>query len=137
MPERRCATERDDSAVNHLDTFKAAAALLSTAQGLQVIEERHDAGHFGDALLVLAGPSIRVRLVADRGQVFADVADPAAPTKWYELRPVLREITDSKAMGPWRDADEAVAAIASHLLQLEKFLDAIRHGGSTSVRASI
>lgn len=56
---------------------------------LSIAADQCDPEHFGDALLVLGDPEIRLRLVRDRGQLFIDVAAPGTADEWWDLPLVL------------------------------------------------
>jgi hypothetical protein len=48
-------------------------AALSNCFGATLVTEEYDEANFGDALAVLEGPEISVRIVRDRGQLFVDL----------------------------------------------------------------
>lgn len=47
---------------------------------------------FGDSLVILKSPMLRVRFARDRGQVLAAVGSPADPEKWWPVTFVLEAI---------------------------------------------
>lgn len=62
--------------------------------GFQVVYHDYDPKNFGDSLVILRSPSLRVRLVRDRGQVLAYVGSAADPEKWWPVTFVLEAIRD-------------------------------------------
>lgn len=62
------------------EELRARHAWLFDA-GFRCVEERSEAS-FGDACVVFEGDGVRVRVVRDRGQSWADIASSRAPTAW-------------------------------------------------------
>jgi hypothetical protein len=89
--------------------------------GLAVEAEQCDPEHFGDALLVLANPEIRLRLVRDRGQLFVDVAAPGTADDWWDLPLVLELAGDPLPRdlgGVLPSPAEALAVIERHYARI-------------------
>jgi hypothetical protein len=59
---------------------------------LHVIDDQYSPKSFGNSYVTLQSPKIWVRLVRDRGQVWAEVAPVTAPTSWWPLGFVLEAI---------------------------------------------
>jgi hypothetical protein len=57
---------------------------------LSVVEDRHYLLGFGNAVVVLAGANIRVKLVRDRGDIWADATSVHTPDDWAPLERVLK-----------------------------------------------
>jgi hypothetical protein len=57
--------------------------------GFQVQEDVSDLDHFGDSIIVLTSSHLRIRIVRDMGQVFADIASLLQPDVWWQLGDVL------------------------------------------------
>lgn len=73
------------------DAFKS---LLS--RGLLNVEfSGDDAEAFGNAVVVLAGRNVRIRLVRDRGDVVAQAASASDPNNWFPLQRVIRAVNAS------------------------------------------
>lgn len=60
--------------------------------GFRVVEERYTPDSFGNSLVILESVAFRLRLVRDRGQIFADIAAPSNPDKWWNLEHVCEII---------------------------------------------
>jgi len=53
-------------------------------------EETYEPAHFGNASLLLNGPSVSFRLIRDRGDIFVDVRDPVG--EWMDVRGILGDL---------------------------------------------
>ena len=114
------------STVDYVKNFKSEIAPLVLAGLLRIVEERSDPSHFGDALIVLEGPQVRLRLIADRGQFFADVASGATPPRWLPLRAVLPHVEKTglgAGSGPWKTIGEVGQHLRDNFTALEAFLN--------------
>jgi hypothetical protein len=115
------------STMDYVKDFKSEIAPLVSAGLLRIVEERSDPAHFGDALIVLEGPRVRVRLVADRGQFFADVASGTTPPRWLPLREVLPHLAKTghrgAGWGPWKTIGEIGQHLRNDFTALEAFLN--------------
>jgi len=70
------------------DAFAAAIG-----SGLLAIESSMlDAEAFGNAAVVLAGGNVRIRVIRDRDETFADAASRLDPENWYPLQRVIRAV---------------------------------------------
>lgn len=77
------------------DFLKAVSDAFSAATmggRLKVESSRYDAQAFGNAFVVLAGANLRVRVIRDRDDVFADAASCVEPEDWYPLQRVIRAV---------------------------------------------
>lgn len=57
---------------------------------LNVENSGYDAQEFGNAFVILAGQNFRVRMLRDRGEVFAEAASGLQPNDWFPLQRVVR-----------------------------------------------
>ena len=70
---------------------EAFKSLLS--RGLLTVESsEYDAQAFGNAIVVLAGQNLRIRMVRDRGEVFAEAASSLRPNDWFPLQRAVRAV---------------------------------------------
>jgi len=60
--------------------------------GLRIVEDDFDPKSFGNSLVVLESPCLRVRFIRDRGQVSAEVASCSDPGIWWNLEHVCELI---------------------------------------------
>lgn len=61
--------------------------------GLLAIEsDQYDEKAFGNAVVVLTGGNVRIRLVRDRGDVFADATSASFPDDWAPLERILMAV---------------------------------------------
>jgi hypothetical protein len=82
---------------------------------LRVIEHR-ESDSFGDALVVLQAGELRVRVVRDRGQVFADFGSAADPARWFDSAVVMDAMGLSATAGFHdQDAKTSLSGIAALL----------------------
>jgi hypothetical protein len=68
---------------------------LVTKHNLHVAEEIYSRQNFGDALVVLEGKGMRIRILRDRGQTFVDIGSVMNPEAWRSLQQALRASTGS------------------------------------------
>jgi len=73
------------------DVTRAFGGLIAKG-ALALASHRHDAAMFGNAIVVLAGGDVRIRLVRDRGDVFADAASAQSAEDWAPLERVLEAV---------------------------------------------
>jgi hypothetical protein len=60
--------------------------------GFVVVYHDYAPASFGDSLVILESPVLRVRFVRDRGQVLAAVGSVADPAKWWPVTFVLEAV---------------------------------------------
>lgn len=70
---------------------KHAFAFISTSAAPQVLETYYNEQAFGDALVVLEGDNVRVRVTRDRGQIMVDLA-PRGCRDWFMENVVLQSV---------------------------------------------
>jgi hypothetical protein len=75
-----------------LEEVTSAFARLTSDGRLKVESSQLDEEAFGNALVVLAGKNLRVRLVCDRDESFADAASSSDPEQWHPLQRVIRAV---------------------------------------------
>jgi hypothetical protein len=91
---------------------------------LQVESSDYDPQAFGNAVVVLMGQNLRVRMVRDRGETFALAASKLDPDNWFPLQRVIHAVGVSDPppeglLGP----DEAASIVERYVAELEKGLD--------------
>lgn len=69
---------------------------LFTKTGLKIIESSYEANSFGNSLVMLKAPSFFLRIIRDRGQVFADIASSTPPVTYWRLEDVCALIEGKK-----------------------------------------
>ena len=101
------------------DGVRAAFDGLLRRGALHFVSSRHDEESFGNAEVVLAGGSFRVRIVRDRGDVFADVG-PSGSSEWWPLERALQAvgIADAPEVGI-RPVEESASLLSKHLGAIE------------------
>ena len=72
-----------------LEAVSAAFRRLIDRGFLVIVSDQYDEKAFGNAVVVLAGGNVRIRLVRDRGDIFADAASVNFPDEWAPLERVL------------------------------------------------
>lgn len=78
------------------------SSLLATLE-LTLVDEEYDPEFFGNSLAVFENGKLRVRLIRDRLQVFADLASHSEPERWWDLYRAL-ELLDGVS---WDNVDAA------------------------------
>jgi hypothetical protein len=73
-----------------LKSVADAFSVLTSRGQLAVESSTYDAQAFGNAVVVLAGQSLRIRVIRDRDDTFADAASCLDPENWYPLQRVIR-----------------------------------------------
>lgn len=75
---------------------------------------------FGNAAVVLSGRHLRIRVVRDRDQMFADAASCGSPEAWYPLQMVLRAVGVASAMPEGLlTPSEAAKLVEDHFTELD------------------
>lgn len=69
-----------------IETF---SSLIGHGQ-LAVESSHYDADAFGNAVVVLAGGNLRIRMIRDRDETWADAASRLDPAHWYPLQRAIR-----------------------------------------------
>jgi len=59
---------------------------------LKVETSVYDREAFGNGAVVLSGRNLRIRMIRDRGQVFAEAASCSLARDWFPLQMVLRAV---------------------------------------------
>lgn len=65
---------------------------LLSRELFSVESSMHDPEVFGNAVVVLAGDNLRLRLVLDRGDTFAEAAGRSDPENWFPLQRMIRAV---------------------------------------------
>lgn len=89
--------------------------------GFRIVDERYDPQSFGNSLVTLESDSLRVRFVRDRGQVFADVASPSDPDRWWQLVYVCQLIL-GEFVQPGFELDDVAAFLRDNLAAVQERL---------------
>jgi hypothetical protein len=87
-------------------------AQLSNVFNLTVREETYEPDHFGDASLVLAGPSVSFRIIRDKSEVFLDVR--GAADDWIDVRGILGSLGLLTASREIHTVGELVAIVSAN-----------------------
>ncbi|MGQ0430296.1 MAG: hypothetical protein ACT4UQ_10210 [Gammaproteobacteria bacterium] len=80
-----------------LQQVTAAFAPAIAGGQLGIESSAYDEQAFGNALVVLAGANLRVRVIRDRDETFADVASRLDPENWFPLQRAIRAVGISSA----------------------------------------
>jgi hypothetical protein len=83
--------------------------------------DHHESEAFGDALVALSAGDLRIRIVCDRGQVFADFGSVAQPDKWFDSA-IVMEAMELSTNGGFRAPE-----IGPSLQGLAALLQAVGH----------
>jgi hypothetical protein len=76
---------------NFMDAVKSAFLTNAKDLGFRIVgEEKSEA--FGDALVVLGSGDVRLRIVRDRSQIFADLGSIAEPDAWFDSTIVMQAL---------------------------------------------
>ena len=108
------------SAQSSLDILKSTIGPLVQAGRVTIIEDKYDPKHFGNALSVAASPTVLIRLISDRGQLFADVGSASGPRQWFDVRSVLGLLGIANSNSAvWSSAEELRDCLRTHLSTIE------------------
>ncbi len=123
-----------DGGQNVVDDFRtqarAAFAFLEQARGFRLAGDEVGESS-GDALVDFESPTLRVRVLRDRGQVFLDVAPAGDPPTWFDLPLLLgflgeQEAADTLLAGGQRDVHEVAGLLRAYYDGIERTLGASR-----------
>lgn len=91
------------------------------SRGILTIESsRFDPQSFGDSYVILRGGNMRLRLVRDRGEVFAQVASVGEPAHWYPLQRVVCAVGVSPAPPEQPlSVEELAGLVSTHAAAIE------------------
>lgn len=90
-----------------LDPLRKIVRPLLSSGDFRVTYECADAQAFGNALIVLDSPRIRLRFVVDRADLFGAIASSAAPREWFDLKSVIKALGYfAGELGPWEHPDK-------------------------------
>src|SRR6266550_3475553 len=71
-----------------LDEIREALSFL-VERGFEVVDDSYNPEAFGNAFVRFESKDFAVRVVRDRGQIFADVGPAQTSDEWHDLRRVL------------------------------------------------
>src|SRR4051812_3178043 len=83
--------------------------------GFRVVE--HEEGQaFDNALVILEGPELRLRVIRERGQLFVEFGSPAEPAVWFNSSVVMGLLSIGSKDG-WHstDADAVLSELAQFI----------------------
>ena len=108
----------------------AAFSFLEQARRFRLVSAETSPS-FGDALADFESPTLRVRVLRDRGQIFIDVAPAEDPATWFDLPLMLTFLgeTDAAAAllaGGQGDMREVAALLQAHYDDIERTLGQLR-----------
>lgn len=116
--------------MNNSNPLKFISEYLFRKRELRCVEQRYDPEHFGNAFIVLENKEIKIRVLLDRGQIFADIMMPADeisgnPT-WQDIGAFLSQLSDfpRKNVAYWSNPQELAYAIDQYYPQLRTIGDA-------------
>ncbi len=100
----------------------AFSSMIDRGQ-LAVESSQYDEQAFGNALVVLAGDNLRIRIIRDRDEVFADAASRWEPENWSPLQRVIRAVGATSApLDGLLSPAQAAELVDRHVLALNKAL---------------
>jgi len=71
------------------DELQREAPWLTTDPGFRIISFSYDPAIFGDSMVVLRSDALCLRIIRERGRIFAEVAPLADPQNWWDLGMIL------------------------------------------------
>jgi hypothetical protein len=71
------------------DQLEGLLPWLVTNFGFRIISESYDPKVFGDSMVVLQSDTLRLRIIRERGRVFAESAPSVDPENWWDLHLIL------------------------------------------------
>jgi hypothetical protein len=80
-----------DTELTLADEVESTIGKVLRDRGFVIVEQPSSADSFGNAVLVVESPDLRLRFVRDRGQTFSDIGAPREENMWWDL--------DAVAMG--------------------------------------
>lgn len=107
------------------ELLKEVQALLPSvidSLPLRILEHRESAS-FGDAVVVLQAGELRIRVVRERGQVFADFGSASNTSRWFDSAVVL-DVMDLSKIGGFHESETraSLSALAAFLRDCGKEL---------------
>jgi len=75
-----------------LETVREAFKNLLDRDLLRIESSATDNQAFGNAVVLLAGQNLRLRVIRDRGETFAEAASGSDPDDWFPLQRVVRAV---------------------------------------------
>jgi hypothetical protein len=100
----------------------AAFAFIAPSALPSVIERSYDPKSFGNALIVMDGERMRIRVTRDRSQFLTDLA-PRGSYEFFDISVALELVgaaSDARALeaAEWRELEPSASAIARHYAAL-------------------
>lgn len=75
-----------------LQAVTEAFESLLTRGLLNIESSDYDAQAFGNAVVILTGRNLRIRVIRDRGEILADAASSGYPDDWFPLERVVNAV---------------------------------------------
>jgi hypothetical protein len=105
---------------------------------LAILSSQYDEQAFGNAIVVLSGGNVLIRLTRDRGDVSADMASIAIPDEWAPLERVLTAVGVSAAPAEGLlTPTDAASLVEQHFSALNTGLGETRLGETRTRLAEI
>src|SRR5689334_14530745 len=97
------------------EDFAEEIAILGKAFGVKVAKETYEPNSFGNAIVLLRGPKMEIRILRERGRVFVDLAPRGhKPDKWVWTSTVLEKLGIRHEPTPAVPLAETVQVLASN-----------------------
>lgn len=101
------------------DVVKAFKRILSSDGLLRVGSSRSDPMSFGNAVVYLSNSHLLIRLIRDRGEVFAETASNLFPNDWFPLQRAVNAVEVSSMIPEGViTLDQAATLVETHLAEL-------------------
>src|SRR5690348_336408 len=81
------------------DQLEREVPWLASESGFKVVFASYDPKTFGDSMVVLQSRALRLRIIRERGRIFAEVSPLEKPELWWDLGLILG-VTCAKAPLP-------------------------------------
>ena len=126
------SSDKGMSVSDFLQIVTEAFGSLLTQGLLSVESSGYDARAFGNSVVILGSQNFRVRVIQDRGEVFAETESRSHPDNWFPLQRVIRALG---VIAPPPEGlltpGQAAAIVEQHFTELDgdfgrRFTDRIR-----------
>jgi hypothetical protein len=110
---------------NQLQDIKSDLKDLFKTKKLNILSEKYDPKLFGNFEFVFGTHDIKIRILSDRGQIFADASSltVAKPKQWYDLLSILANLDCSPHPNTsvWNSSKELTETLCNNFDKIEKF----------------
>jgi hypothetical protein len=110
------ATTHRLMAPSFLSDVERAFAFLQDEQGHQLLET-DIADAFDNALVSFRSDRLRIRIIRERGQVFADFAPPDGPPEWCDAPALLKYLGSMERIAEFTRTDQRSVVALAGLIQ--------------------